>query len=197
MDKTQIYSKMVQLEMIIENVETAFVALIFIIFFIACVFVGYLGFTKGQPTAFLYVYDEIGNTCGHSEGYEDYPFLYFYSVISGVQSLDTDKILNGVCVKKCPDDKKGSVSVDINLECKTNTRKTDCKVLKKDYYESKEVIGRICFPVSNDENEYDSNSQIKVKIYDPNTGDYFYKVVDTDKVLYDTYLSLKQLKLIS
>ena len=160
--------------------------IIFIIFFIACVFVGYLGFTKGQPTAFLYVYDEIGNACGHSEGYEDYPFLYFYSVISGVQNLDTDKILNGVCVKKCPDDKKGSISGYVNLECKTNTKKTDCKVLKKDYYESKEVIGRICFPVSNDEIEYDENSQIKVKIYDPNTGDYFYKIVDTDKVIYDT-----------
>ena len=65
--------------------------IIFIILFAACVFVGYLGFTKGDPTALLYTYDEDGNACGHKEGYEDYKFLYFYSVLSGVSSFDTDK----------------------------------------------------------------------------------------------------------
>ena len=29
--------------------------IIFIVFFLACVFVGYLGFTKGDPKALLYV----------------------------------------------------------------------------------------------------------------------------------------------
>jgi hypothetical protein len=69
--------------------------IIFIVFFLACVFVGYLGFTKGDPKALLYVYDEDGNACGHSKGYEDYPYLYFYSIISGAASLSTETATNG------------------------------------------------------------------------------------------------------
>ena len=78
---------------------------IFIILFLLCVFVGVLGFMKGNPTALLYTYDEDGNACGHAEGYEDYPFLYFYSVLSGVSSFDLNKLINGVCVKECSKDK--------------------------------------------------------------------------------------------
>lgn len=42
-------------------------------------------------------------------------------------------------------------------------------------------MGRICFPVLNDEIIYDSANQQKIKIYGSNSGDYFYKVVDNDK----------------
>ena len=52
--------------------------IIFIIFVGACGFVGALGFMKGNPTALLYIYDEDGYACGHSDGYEDYPYLYIF-----------------------------------------------------------------------------------------------------------------------
>ena len=158
-----------------------FCCIFFILFFIACVFVGYLGFTKGRPTDLLYAYDEDGNACGHSKGFEDYPYLYFYSVMAGVASLSTDTIIKGVCVKECPKTKKGSIdpsSNSISIACKTNAKKINCDVSKEDYYESKGIIGRICFPVSNDDVDYNPNTQYKVKIYDPNTGDTFYKVID-------------------
>ena len=154
--------------------------IIFILLFLLCIFIGYLGFTKGQPTAFLYAYDEEGNACGHSEGYEDYPYLYFYSVISGLSRFDTDKLINGVCVKKCPNDKKSKMNRNqpIYLDCKSTTNNSDCSVTYINYYESKPILEKICFPKSNDEIEYDNETQIKIKIYDPNSGETFDKVVN-------------------
>ena len=51
-------------------------------------------------------------------------------------------------------------------------------------------MGRICFPVSNDEIIYDPANQQKIKIYDSNSGDYFYKVVDNDKNMTDADYSV-------
>ena len=156
--------------------------IIFIILFAACVFVGYLGFTKGDPTALLYTYDEDGNACGHKEGYEDYKFLYFYSVLSGVTSFDTDKVINGICVKECPNIKKKDITgPNYQLDCKPNSKKQNCQIDKKNYYESKPILGRLCFPASTDpELTYDPNTQTLVTIYDPNTGETFKKVVNND-----------------
>ena len=160
--------------------------IIFLVIVAACGFIGFLGFTKGQPTALLYTYDEDGNACGHSEGFEDYKFLYFYSVVSGVTSIDTDAIIKGVCVKECPTDKLDkTLSSDTiyTLKCKTNAIKTNCDIKYKDYYESKEILGRLCFPASKEEEEeYDSTKQTLVEIYDPKTGETFKKVVDNNLI---------------
>ncbi len=51
-------------------------------------------------------------------------------------------------------------------------------------------MGRICFPVSNDEIIYDSANQQKIKIYGSNSGDYFYKVADNDKNMIDADYSV-------
>ena len=164
--------------------------IIFLAILAACCFIGFLGFTKGQPTALLYTYDEDGNACGHAEGYEDYKFLYFYSVVSGVTSIDTDAIIKGVCVKECPTDKLDKtqgLNQEYTLQCKTNTLKTDCKIKYKDYYESKEILGRLCFPASKEEEEeYDSTKQKLVEIYDPKTGETFKKVIDKTLITTDT-----------
>ena len=158
--------------------------IIFIVFFLACVFVGYLGFTKGDPKALLYVYDEDGNACGHSKGYEDYPYLYFYSIISAASSLSTETATNGICVKECPKEKKdGSTQT---LLCKKTKNKQDCDVGDSDYYESKEILKRLCFPKSDDEIEYDPATQKKVKIYDPKTGETFEKVINKEDIKTDT-----------
>ena len=162
--------------------------IIFIIFFLACGFVGYLGITKGQPSAFLYAYDEDGKACGHSKGYENYPYIYFYSVLSGISKFDEDKAINGVCVSKCPDEKLNKAEYknkNYILECHPTENNTDCSVSYLNYYESKVILDKICFPMSNDEIEYDNTTEVKIKIFDPKTGESFEKVVDKDDIQTD------------
>ena len=159
--------------------------IIFIIFFLACLFIGYIGLTKGDPKALLYTYDEDGNACGRTKGFEDYPYLYFYKVISGATTLSTDAAMSGVCVKECPKDKlKKSDYERTNyiLKCKGTKGNPNCEVTYINYYESKQILNRLCFPKSNEELEYDETTQKKIKIYDPKTGETFEKVVDKDYV---------------
>ena len=42
----------------------------------------------------------------------------------------------------------------------------------------------MCFPSSNDEIKYDSTKQILAKIYDPNTGETFQKVVNMEDTIF-------------
>jgi len=156
--------------------------IIFIVFVLACVFVGYLGFTKGNPKALLYVYDEDGNACGHSKGYEDYPYLYFYSIITGATTLNGGTLTNGICVKECPKEKKDGNPK--TLLCKKTKKKQDCEVPDKDYYESKQILKRLCFPKSDDELEYDPATQKKIKIYDPKSGETFERVINISDDIY-------------
>lgn len=50
------------------------------------VFVGYyiyavvMGIATGDPEKLITPFDEDGNGCGYSAGFEDYPYLYFYRV---------------------------------------------------------------------------------------------------------------------
>jgi hypothetical protein len=174
--------------------------IIFIIFVGACGFVGYLGFTKGNPTALLYTYDEDGYACGHSDGYEDYPYLYFYSVISGAANFDTDKLINGICVKNCPNDKLNKTEYknkNYILDCHPTEKNPTCEVSYLNYYESKGILNRLCFPQSNDELVYDNQTQQKISIYDPNTGDSFEKVIDNENIKTDAADSSKVYVLLS
>ena len=161
---------------------------IFLIILVACIIIGYFGFTKGDPTLLLYAYDEEGKACGHSDGYKDYPYLYFYSVLSGMAQLESEKIINGVCVSFCPNEtikKSDYVNQNYTLDCHPTENNPTCGVSYLNYYESKDILGRICFPKSNDELVYDNETQVKIKIYDPNTGDTFEKVIDKDNTVTD------------
>ena len=64
--------------------------------------------------------------------------MYFYSVVSGALSGDTNKVFRGVCVSECPTEKiKKSDYPDSNpyqLKCKPNGKKTDCEIKYTDYY---------------------------------------------------------------
>ena len=159
--------------------------IIFILIVILCVVVAAFGFKKGKPSQLFYFYDEDAKACGHDEGYEDYPYLYFTSVINGLKSFDTDKMLKAVCVKKCPV-KISELTVDstnsnnVILKCHPTKDNPTCTMDKKNFYESKAFIKKICFPKSNDEIEYDSTNQKLIEIYDPETGETFKKVVNND-----------------
>ena len=166
---------------------------IFILIFLLCIVVLIFGFIKGKPKQLLYFYDEDGNACGYDEGYEDYPYLYFYDVIDGLQHFSTDKMINGVCLSKCPDDDISSDSNNHNpddefnlLNCKGTKDNGDCKIKYKNYYISKPLFRRVCFPKSNDDIQYDSVNQYLAHIYDPESGDTFKKVIDRKDIYTDT-----------
>ncbi len=160
---------------------------IFILLFLLCIVVAVFGFYKGKPAQLFYFYDEDGNACGHDKGYEDYPYLYFTNVITGVKTFSTDKLIKGVCVSKCPnevlDPTQYSTGSNYQLLCKPTKGNQNCDVSYENYYESKSLFRRLCFPKSNDEIEYDPAKQYLAHIYDPDTGETFKKVVNHE----DTY----------
>ena len=163
--------------------------IIFILIVILCVIVAAFGFIKGEPSKLFYFYDEYGNACGHDQGFVDYPYLYFTSVISGLQDFDTNNIIKGVCVKTCPNvtlDPDEYKNKNYTLDCKYNTSTTECEVKYKDYYRSKPFLERICFPGTDDEIHYNATIQQLIKIYDPDTGDVFEKIVNNEDVIIDT-----------
>ena len=166
-----------------------FCCIIFIVLFALFIVVAAFGFWKGQPSKLLYFYDDTGHACGHDEGYENYPYLYFTSVISGLVNFDTDQLINVVCVSSCPnvtlDPKDYEHGEKYTLDCKADDE-NKCKIDYKDYYESKVFINRICFPKTNDEIHYNPTIQYLAKIYDPETGDVFKKVLDKKDILNDT-----------
>ena len=159
---------------------------IFILLFLLCIVVAVFGFYKGKPAQLFYFYDEDGNASGHDKGYEDYPYLYFTNVITGVKTFSSDKLIKGVCVSKCPNevlDPNDYQTSNYQLLCKPTKGNQNCEVSYEDYYESKSLFRRLCFPKSNDEIEYDPAKQYLAHIYDPDTGETFKKVVNHE----DTY----------
>ena len=166
-----------------------FCCIIFIVLFALFIVVAAFGFWKGQPSKLLYFYDDTGHACGHDEGYENYPYLYFTSVISGLVNFDTDQLINVVCVSSCPnvtlDPKDYEHGEKYTLDCKADDE-NKCKIDYKDYYESKVFINRICFPKTNDEIHYNPTIQYLASIYDPETGDVFKKVLNKKDIYNDT-----------
>ena len=160
--------------------------IIFLVIFALCIVVAGFGFYQGKPSQLFYFYDDEGNACGHDEGFEDYPYLYFTNVVDGILHFETDKIIDGVCVKMCPNETldKGQT---YTLQCKRLNQTKNCNVEYKNYYQSKPLLQKVCFPNSNDKIQYDSTKQYLARIYDPDSGESFDKVVDkkdiyTDKV---------------
>jgi hypothetical protein len=142
---------------------------IFIIFFVAYLITSLVGFAFGKPKRILYPYDEDGHACGYDEGYEDYKMLYFYNVIENLEKLKISKIVNAFCVNECPTkfyDKKEYKNKKIILDCIPTENNPDCNVTYKNYYRSKELLKRFCFPSDTEELEFDPNTQEKILVYD-------------------------------
>ena len=160
--------------------------IIFLILFALCIIVAGFGFKQGKPSQLFYFYDEDGNACGHDSGFEDYPYLYFTSVIDGLKSFDTNKMLNAVCVKDCPykltefEKVSGSGDKYVTLPCHITSKTTSCDISTKNYYKSKVLFEKICFPRTNKEIEYDPSKEFLQEIYDPESGETFKKVISKD-----------------
>ena len=157
--------------------------IIFLVMLVLCIVVAAFGFIKGKPSQLFYFYDGEGKACGHEDGHKDYPYLYFTSVISGLMHFDTDKVIEAVCVKTCPSenlDPEEYKNKNYTLDCAYQNE--SCEVTYRDYYVSKEFLGRVCFPRTEDEIHYNASIQQLIKIYDPDTGDTFEKVVNNEDV---------------
>jgi hypothetical protein len=103
--------------------------------------------------------------------------------------LNTDSIINGVCVKECPKQAPPQANAGnsepppIPISCHHTSKKTDCNVEAINYYQSKVVLNRICFPMNDDEIQFDPAHQRKIKIYDTETKSTFEKVVRNDDII--------------
>ena len=180
-----------------------FCCLFFLVFLAACVAVAVLGFKYGHPSYFLYVYDEDGNACGKEGAYKDYPYLYFYDVIKNAKKLEINKqIMKGICVKECPKklfDGEGTVgnSNTKNVDCIGTSNNPSCEINFLNYYESKPILNRICFPMEDDEITYDSTIYRTIEIYDPETKSTFTKLVHKNDVIthdHSEYVLLQTVK---
>ena len=153
---------------------------IFILIFLLFIVVSVFGFYKGKPMQLFYFYDGEGNACGYDKGFEDYPYLYFTNVIEGLQQFSTNKMISGVCLSKCPDEDYSNHRPDdsITLDNCKETGNNNCQIRYKNYYISKPLFRRVCFPKSNDDIKYDPAHQYLANIYDPNSGETFKKVIN-------------------
>ena len=174
--------------------------IIFLIFFIGCIIVAVVGFLMGKPEYILYSYDEDGNGCGLTKGFEDYKMLYFYNVIGNVKKLEISKIVNAFCVKKCPDFTKEEYKTKNNtLDCIGTKNNPDCEVTYENYYQSKNLLGRFCFPVELDKEEFNETTQQKIEVYDFSSKKIIKKIVNNEDTFIDeanneSYVKISSLK---
>lgn len=116
--------------------------LFFICFIAGCAVITGIGFSRGNPEALSYIYDEDGNPCGKSgKTAENYPYLYLYNAVKSISKLDTKFANQGICVKGCP------TSYDnTTLDCLRTTGNSDCSVTKENIYLSEVWLQRLCVP---------------------------------------------------
>lgn len=159
----------------------------FILFLGGCIAIAVLGFHNGHPSKLLYAYDEDGKACGYTEGYEDYPYLYFYSSINNTDD-SKETIINAFCVKECPNiiyDIEEYKDKNITLDCKKTILNEKCEISHKNYYPSKVIVNRLCFPEMPNEIQFDPDNQEKIEIYDAKTQNKIQKIINKDQFYTD------------
>ena len=172
--------------------------IIFIIFFIGCLIIALIGFVLGKPKKILYSYDEDGHACGFDKGYEKHKMLYFYNVIENLEKFKLKKIVNAFCVDECPSTKYNKEEYkdkNITLNCKPTEDNPNCTVSFKNYYKSKSLLKRFCFPSDTDKEEFDSETQEKILVYDYTKKINIERIVDKEDISSDgEYVKISSLK---
>ena len=115
--------------------------LIFTLFIVGMGVCTIFGYAHGDPNKLVSPIDGDGNICGVTDGYQDYPYL-FIADISGVVASDENIFINGVCVKKCPEDAEQAATLD----CKTTNEITSCSNSELNSYGTKTVFD-YCMPI--------------------------------------------------
>ena len=158
----------------------------FILFVGGCITIAILGFYNGHPSKLLYGYDEDGHACGYKD-YEDYPYLYFYSSINNTDD-SKETIINAFCLRECPDtiyDIEEYKNKNITLDCKPTIFNQKCEISHKNYYPSKVIVNRLCFPEMTNEINFDPNNQEKIEVYDAKTQNKIEKIINKDQFYTD------------
>ena len=175
----------------VENVEIVYVVL----FFIAYLITSLVGFVFGKPEMILYSYDEDGHACGYDKGYENHSMLYFYNSIENFEKFEFKKILNSFCVNDCPSikyDKKEYENKKIILNCIPTLNNRDCNVTFKNYYKSKSLLKRFCFPSVTEKLEFNNETQEIILVYDYSKKTNIEKVVNKEDIK-DGYVKISSL----
>ena len=171
--------------------------IIFLVFFIGCLIIALLGFLMGKPIKILYSYDEDGNACGLDKGYENYKMLYFYDVIGNLKNLKIKSMVNAFCVEECPEekyDKNEYKNKNITLKCVPTKNNPNCGVTYENYYQSKKLLGRFCFPSKSDKEEFDEETQQKILVYDYSKKKNIERIVNKEDIS-DGYVRIDSLKM--
>ena len=152
----------------------------------------------GKPKKILYSYDEDGHACGFDKGYEKYKMLYFYNVIENLEKFKLKKIVNAFCVDECPSikyNKEEYKNKNITLNCKPTEDNPNCTVAFKNYYRAKSLLKRFCFPSDSDNEEFDSETQEKILVYDYTKKINIERIVDKEDISSDgEYVKISSLK---
>ena len=135
--------------------------IIFLLFLGGWIFIFGYGLAKGKPQALLTPFDESGNGCGYSPGFEDFENIYFYSFGKTEQELAASNPTNATqyyaktfCVSRCPTDAEydettaKSIS-SVGIACKTTAGKNteenrDCGSYL--VYKTTVWLGTFCVP---------------------------------------------------
>lgn len=131
----------------------------FTLFFIAWIVIFIYGVSLGNPGNLMTPFDENGNGCGYSPGFENYGSIYFYwfgrpSNISGTTSTNLTQIYTQTfCLSRCPDKLKPNQTQTLKeqgISCKTskNTVVTNegINCLEYEVYNSSTWFGGFCVP---------------------------------------------------
>jgi len=116
--------------------------LLFVAFLCGMIGVAGYALSKGNPSLIGRGYDVDGGMCGVTDGYEDYPYLYFPIPKTGY-------LTQTVCLKSCPSDNSGSLPS--TLDCKMNsvygTSSNQCAMTSNTYsIISSAILGTVSIP---------------------------------------------------
>lgn len=135
--------------------------IIFSLFFIAWIVIFIYGVSQGNPGNLMTPFDENGNGCGLSPGFENYGSIYFYwfgqpSNVSSINSNSTNLTqiyTQTFCVSRCPDKLGANESKSLKqqgISCRTSndTVMTNQGINCHEYmvYNSSTWFGGFCIP---------------------------------------------------
>lgn len=128
-------------------------AIIFIIFIAFWIVTLFYAWTKGNVNSLQTPWDEDGNQCGVTEGYQLYPYIYFYKLIDATSFASGDFYKKTFCVGACPtytidpDIADLSTFGALNILCHDTTSSTlagGCSAQLA--YKSQLLLNNYCYP---------------------------------------------------
>ena len=74
---------------------------------------------------------------------------------------------------------------NISLDCKPTKLNTRCEISLRNYYPSKPIVKRLCFPKMANEIKFDIANHEKIEIYDTKSQNKIEKIINKDQFYID------------